>query len=91
MKITIADFDYTKSDGDTTHRRILVLGRPSDSYFGVEVDSEKDIDRYAAYLLEKEEMDEKLKKKHKINDATVRYRRFKEDGITVLAEDKREV
>lgn len=90
MEATIANFTYTKDDGERSDRKIVVLSKPNDSYFGVEVEN-GDLSSVAGvldYLAEKEVLEQYLKAKYNLTDDNVRYRRFKANKITRLTEDK---
>ena len=45
MKVSIAKFKYDKGVGTPTkNRKLLVLSKPSDSYFGIEFDDESEVE-----------------------------------------------
>ena len=91
MEATIAKFLYVKPDGTSKRRKLIVISKPTDSYFGVEIDDSNDLTAVAGlldYLVEREEMDKALRLKYGLTDQTVKYRRFKEANITQLTEEK---
>ena len=89
LNIKIADFNYTKVNGDTTDRKLLVLSAPSDSYFGIEVDDDlTGVKPFLSYLAELEDLKENLKAKYGLDSLKLPYKRFKEDGISFLNETK---
>jgi hypothetical protein len=86
MKHTIANFKYDKQDGSpVTNRKLLVMSKPSDTWFGVEFEDEAEIKNVLAYMQEREMFDEYLK--HKYNLTTANYKRFKEEKIKSLTEE----
>lgn len=89
MKLTLATFNYLK-DGKLTPRKLLVLSKPSDSYFGVEYSDEAELANVYDYLAEKEQLDGYLKHKYGIGEDT-NYKRFKVDKVQQLTEDKIEI
>lgn len=92
MEVTLAKFNYTKSDGSQSDRQILVLDKPSDSYFGIEVDDDlTPINDYLEYLAELSDLKENLRAKYKIDQLKLPYKRFKADGIKRLVESKLEI
>lgn len=92
LNLKIVDFTYTKKNGDTNDRKLLVIASPSDSYFGIEVDDDlTDVKPYLEYLSELEDLKANLKAKHGIEDLDLPYKRFKEEGISFLTETKLEV
>lgn len=88
MKVTIVKFKYDKGDGSvpTKQRKVLVLSKPSDSFFGVEYDDISEVDNVLAYLHEKEAFEDYLKHKYGLDGAN--YKRFKEAKIRMLTEEK---
>lgn len=92
MKLTLATFNYLK-DGKSTPRKLLVLSKPSDSYFGVEFKDESELDNFYEYLVEKEQIETYLKHKYLgSGDCDVtNYKRFKVDKIRQLNESKVEI
>lgn len=88
MKVTIAKFKYDKGDGSvpTKQRKVLVLSKPSDSYFGIEYEDISEVQNVLAYLREKEAFEDYLKHKYGLADAN--YKRFKEEKIRMLTEEK---
>lgn len=88
MNIAIAKFKYDKGDGSTPkkQRKLLVLSRPQDSYFGIEFNEYSEIQNYFNYLSEKECFEAYLKQKYNLSEAN--YKRFKVDKILALTEDK---
>ena len=91
MKVTIAKFKYDKGDGSvpTKQRKVLVLSKPSDSYFGIEYEDISEVQNVLAYLREKEAFEDYLKHKHGLAEAN--YKRFKEEKIRMLTESKLDV
>jgi hypothetical protein len=89
MKLTLMNFNYLK-EGKPTPRKLLVLSKPSDSYFGVEYDDELELNNIYDYLAAKEELDIALKLKYGIGEGT-NYKRFKIAKIENLTEEKIEV
>ncbi len=79
MKATIAKFNYSQKA-----RKVLVLSKPSDTYFGVEFKDESELANFVDYLVEKEQMEAYLKAKYALVD--VNYKRFKEDSMSRLTE-----
>lgn len=87
MKATVAKFKYDKRDGTIPkQRKLLVLSKPSDTFFGVEYDDDIEIAGLLDYLVEKEKMEEYLK--HKYGLETLKYKRFKEEKVFALTEEK---
>ena len=88
MKVTIAKFKYDKGDGSvpTKQRKVLVLSKPSDSFFGIEYDDISEVENVLEYLREKEAFEDYLKHKYGLADAN--YKRFKEAKIRMLTEEK---
>jgi hypothetical protein len=88
MNITIAKFKYDKGTGSTPtkNRKLLVLSKPNDSYFGIEFDNTVEIQNYLNYMAERETLDAYLK--HKFNLSEENYKRFKVSKIICLTEEK---
>jgi hypothetical protein len=88
MNVTIAKFKYDKGTGSTPtkNRKLLVLSKPSDSYFGIEFDDNVELQNYVNYMVEKEALEAYLK--HKFNLAEENYKRFKVSKIICLTEEK---
>ena len=88
MNINIAKFKYDKGTGSTPtkNRKLLVISKPSDSYFGIEFDDATEIQNYLNYIAEREVLDAYLK--HKFNLSEENYKRFKVDKIVCLTEEK---
>jgi len=84
MKVSIAKFDY-----NSMKRKLLVLSRPSDSYFGIEFETEDELENYLVYLEEKASYDEYLKMKYGTNGEN--YKRFKVGKMTRLTEGKKDL
>ena len=92
MKLDIVDFRYTKEDGTKSDRKVLVLSKPSDSYFGIEVTYDlTPVKPYLAYLEELRDLEEHLKAKHGISELKLPFKRFKVEKITRLLEEKLDV
>lgn len=75
------EFNYTKANGDVSARKLVVLGRPSKSYFGIDItDVEKESSMQLDGLLKrhKRELDEFLADK----ELTRNYRTFLEEGVS---------
>ena len=90
MEATIAKFTYTKDDGSVSHRNVLLLSSPNDTYFGLEIEG-GDLTSVAGaldYLVEREKMIETLRLKYGMDDKALRYRRFKQAKVTNLTEEK---
>lgn len=87
MKVTIAKFKYDKGDGSipTKQRKVLVLSKPTDSYFGIEFDDESEVENFVEYMKEKEILEAYLK--HKFNLSEENYKRFKVSKIVCLTEE----
>lgn len=85
LEVKIVNFDYTKADGTTKERNLLVLSEPSDSYFGIELDDPNDLTEvahYLEYLAERRKQDKALREQYGIEgDDTIQYKRFKLKGI----------
>ena len=74
------EFTYTKANGDQSQRKLVPLGRPSVSYFGLDVTEieENTITQLQGILArQKEELDEFLAEK----ELTRNYRTFLADGV----------
>lgn len=85
MKVSIAQFKYDKGVGTPTkQRKLLVLSKPSDSYFGIEFEDDTEVENFVEYLKEKEILEAYLK--HKFNLAEENYKRFKVNKIVCLTE-----
>lgn len=88
VQLTIANFSYEKTPGDVTDRKILVISKPDDSLFGLEI-SDNDlttIQPMIDYLVERTEMDAKLQEKYGIKGGSLPYKRFKQEKIVKLIE-----
>jgi len=88
MNVTIAKFKYDKGAGSvpTKNRKLLVLSKPNDSYFGIEFDDTAEISNYLNYMLEREALDAYLKHKYSLDAEN--YKRFKVSKIVCLTEEK---
>lgn len=85
MKVTVAKFSYDKGNGEAPKdRQLLVLSKPTDSYFGVEFDDIKEVQPYIKYLEEKQVLELYLQAKYGLVDAN--YKRFKQAKIAKLTE-----
>jgi hypothetical protein len=92
MELKIVDFRYTKEDGQKSDRKLLVLSSPSDSYFGIEVDYDlTPVKPYLQYMEELRDLEQNLKAKYGIQGLNLPYKRFKEDKISRLLEEKIDV
>ena len=80
VEATIAEFEYTKDNGEVSARKILVLSRPSETYLGIEFEDEVELAGYFEFMVEREEMEKALKEKYGIGKEE--YRRFRADNIT---------
>lgn len=91
MKVSIAKFKYDKGTGTTPtkNRKLLVLSKPSDSYFGIEFDDESEVENYVEYMKERDILEDYLK--HKYNLSEENYKRFKVNKIICLSEEKLDV
>jgi hypothetical protein len=86
MKVSIAKFKYDKGVGTPTkNRKLLVLSKPTDSYFGIEFDDETEVENFVEYMKEKEILEAYLK--HKFNLSEENYKRFKVSKIVCLTEE----
>jgi len=88
VQLTIANFSYEKNPGEISDRKLLVLSKPDDSLFGLEI---KDNDLTSIkpmidYLVERTEMDAKLQEKYGIKKSVLPYKRFKQEKIGNLIE-----
>lgn len=88
MKLNVATFKYVK-EGKLTPRKLLVLSKPTDTFFGIEYEDEGEIINYVDYLKEKETFESYLKEKYNLSGAN--YKRFKVDKIKQLTEEKVEI
>ena len=88
VTLTIANFTYEKSPGDVSDRKLLVISKPDDAFFGIEIQDNDltPIQPMIDYLVERTVMDEQLREKYGIKDRDFRYRRFKEGKIGNLIE-----
>ena len=88
MKITIADFAYTKTDGTTRQRKAMIVSRPSDSYLTIEVEHDlTELSNYLKYRQELEEIELALKKKYGLDNKNITWKRFSADGVSFLNEE----
>lgn len=87
MKVSIAKFKYDKGgvSTPTKNRKLLVLSKPSDSYFGIEFDDETEVENFVEYLKEKEVLEAYLKHKYALAESN--YKRFKVNKIICLTEE----
>lgn len=86
MKVSIAKFKYDKGVGaPTKNRKLLVLSKPSDSYFGIEFDDESEVENFIEYMKEKEMLEAYLKHKYTLGES--KYKRFKVSKIVCLTEE----
>lgn len=82
-------FDYTKKDGSTSERVLMVVGAPTDKYSGVDL-SELDPTKAAQFVVEYETLHsnfmleaQKLQAKYDLKHS---YRQFFESGMKNIIE-----
>lgn len=88
VQLTIANFSYEKKNGTVSDRKIIVISHPSDSLFGVEITGNDltEIQPLIDYLVERTELDEKLREKHGIKGAKFPYKTFSQGKIDNFVE-----
>jgi acyl carrier protein len=83
--IKLASFDYTKADGTTRSRSVVVVDESDERVLGLEIKNGDltAVQPYLAYTAELAEITEHLKAKYGLNDKTkpLPYKSFKQTGI----------
>lgn len=76
-------FTYTKASGGVSHRNLVVLRKPSNAYFGIDVTDIEDIEvsiKLAEFIAKQNEELSQYISEQKL---TGRYRTFLTEGVSI--------